>query len=107
MRWFRYKYPKAILYAIPNGGKRNLREAVRLKASGVLKGVPDLCLAKAASGYHGLYIEMKHGKNKPTDEQDKVIATLKGEGYAVAVCYSLDGFIELVEGYLNGKYQAG
>jgi len=33
-----------ILYAVPNGGKRNFRVARKLKAEGVMAGVADLCL---------------------------------------------------------------
>jgi hypothetical protein len=33
-----------LLYAVPNGGDRNLYVARKLKAEGVLAGVADLCL---------------------------------------------------------------
>lgn len=46
VKWFRLQYPEYtnLLFAIPNGGKRNAREAARLKAEGVTPGVPDLFL---------------------------------------------------------------
>jgi hypothetical protein len=31
-------------FAVPNGGTRNIIEATRLKASGVVRGAPDLCV---------------------------------------------------------------
>ena len=40
----------ALLYAVPNGGYRNAREAARFKAEGVRSGVPDLCLAVSNGG---------------------------------------------------------
>ena len=54
------KYPElALLYAIPNGGNRNIVTATKLKAEGVKAGVPDLCLPVPRGGYHGMYLEMK------------------------------------------------
>jgi len=74
-QWVSYqlkRYPELeLLYHIPNGGHRYATTAKRLKAEGVKAGVPDLCLPVARGGYYGLYIEMKAGKNKPTDYQGK------------------------------------
>jgi hypothetical protein len=61
-----------LLYAVPNGGDRNLRVARKLKAEGVLAGVADLCLPAARRGYHGLYIEMKSEEGTATEEQKRV-----------------------------------
>lgn len=63
MAWTRLqqcKYPELeALFAIPNGGHRHLVVASKLKAEGVKKGVPDLCLPVARKGFNALYIEMK------------------------------------------------
>src|SRR5262245_66070578 len=48
-----------LLYAVPNGGDRNLRVAQKLKAEGGLAGGADLCLTAARRCYQGLYSEMK------------------------------------------------
>src|SRR5699024_10256580 len=47
------------LHAVPNGGARNIVVARKLKAEGVQRGVPDLCLPVPRGPYHGLYIELK------------------------------------------------
>ncbi len=75
-----------MLYHIPNGGKRDKLEAARLKLEGVKAGVPDLCLPVARGGYHGLYIELKAGRNTATPLQRQWITALEREGYAAAVC---------------------
>ena len=62
-------YIDQALIAIPNGGKRNPREAGRLKAQGVKAGVSDLLLPFSSQGAHGLWIEMKAGRNKLTPNQ--------------------------------------
>ena len=61
------------LFAVPNGGLRSKTEAARLKAAGVKAGVPDIMLAVARCGFHGLFIEMKVGKNKTSAAQDEWI----------------------------------
>lgn len=54
------KYPPfALMFAIPNGGKRNAKTAVDLKYEGVKSGVSDIFLPCACGGYHGLFVEMK------------------------------------------------
>ena len=97
--WFmRGKYPELdLLYHIPNGGSRNL------KRQGVRAGVPDLCLPVARGRYHGLYIEMKYGKNKTSDEQNKWLDALSKQGYAVAVCYGWESAQKVITNYLNIK----
>jgi hypothetical protein len=101
VNWFRFQYPKHLIYAIPNGGHRNIVVATKLKEEGVLSGVPDLFVAVAKNGYHGLYIEMKAGKNKPTDNQLTVMGKLQNEGYKCDVCYSVDEFMKVVKEYMK------
>ncbi|MCI0420954.1 MAG: hypothetical protein L0312_17270, partial [Acidobacteria bacterium] len=58
-----------LLYAVPNGGYRNLYVARKLKSEGVMAGVADLCLPAPRRGYHGLYLEMKSEMGVTTKEQ--------------------------------------
>ncbi len=103
MRWFRLAHPRLLLYAVPNGGQRNAIVAAKLKAEGVLAGVPDLFLAVPSGTAHGLYIEMKNGKKGVVSESQRtVMAALKAQGYATAVCRSFDEFRTTVDEYLNG-----
>ena len=98
----RQLYPDVLIFAIPNGGQRSITEAVRLKAEGVLAGVPDLFLAKAGAGSHGLFIEMKRVKGgKISAKQQSVMEVLKHEGYAVLVAYGCDDAWPYVEQYLK------
>lgn len=88
------------LYHTPNGGKRDRVTAARLKAAGVKKGVPDICLPVPLGGYHGLYIEMKVGYNKPTNDQEDWLDALSGFGYRTAVCYGFDEAVEELKKYI-------
>jgi hypothetical protein len=49
--------PDCDFYAVPNGGHRHIRVAVRLKAEGVKRGIPDLHIMMP--GGRLVYLEMK------------------------------------------------
>ena len=96
------KYPELnLLYHVPNGGSRHKAEAGRLRAEGVKAGVPDLCLPVARGQYHGLYIEMKVGKNTTSDSQEWWIEHLRKQGYKVAICYGWKEAAAEVTEYLS------
>lgn len=98
------KYPELkLLHHVPNGGKRDARTAVNLKKEGVKAGVPDIVLPVARNGFHGLYIELKVGRNKTSLKQDEWIKNLKEQGYFVEVCYGWNSAREVIEKYLGGN----
>lgn len=98
----RQKFPELeMLFHVPNGGKREKREAVALKKEGVKAGVPDLVFPVAKGGYFGLYIELKVGKNKPTENQLKWIEQLRIQNYFVVVCYGWREAADTIENYLG------
>lgn len=97
-------YANIPLFAIPNGGSRDKREAARMTAQGVKRGVPDLMIPRAAGKYHGLFIEMKREKGSTTsDEQKEWIALLSREGYLARVCKGFDAARETIEAYFAGR----
>ena len=68
------------MYHVPNGGKRDAATAVALKRQGVKAGVPDIMLPAARAGYHGLYIELKAGKNTTTKKTERVVRVSTAAG---------------------------
>ena len=101
VNWFRLQYPNHVLFACPNGGFRNAREAGILKAEGVMPGVADLFLMYAAHGYHGLFIEMKTETGKLSDYQMKFREKCRGLRYDYIICRSFADFIKIVNIYLG------
>lgn len=105
INWCEYNSPRhpelKLIYHVPNGGSRNQLEAVNLKRQGVKAGVPDLNLPVALNGFHGLYIEMKFGKNKTTEKQNWWLEQLEKQGYKTAVCYGADEAIDTIKEYLD------
>lgn len=103
----RHRYPELkLLHHIPNGGKRDKATAIALKRRGVKAGVPDLSLPVARNGYHGLYIELKVGKNKQTEKQKEWQQALQEQGYMCLVCYGWQEAAQLLANYLEGALNA-
>jgi hypothetical protein len=106
----RATYPELrMLFAIPNGGKRNPVTAAVLKAEGVLAGVPDLCLPVKRGPYGGLWIELKRPREGGkvggvlTESQRAYQGDLMAFGQCVGTCW---GWLEaktLIEAYLRGE----
>lgn len=90
------------LHHIPNGGKRNPTEAARLKMQGVKAGVSDLFLPAAVGGYHGFYLEMKYGENKPTERQLEFMQDMNAQGYCCRVAYGAEQAVLYLQQYLAG-----
>jgi len=101
IQWFRMQYPKLIMFAIPNGGQRNIVTAMKLQAEGVLAGVADLFLMQPIGKYHGLFIEMKSAKGKVSDQQAYFIEQANLLGYKAIVCYGFDQAAAEIMKYLR------
>lgn len=92
-----------LLHAIPNGGKRNVVVAAKLKREGVKRGAPDLCLPVARSHWHGLYIEVKTERGRLSPEQRQWQADLTEQGYFAVVVRSVDAAIGLLTDHLRAR----
>jgi hypothetical protein len=90
VRWFRQTFPAVRILAIPNGSQRSRTTGARLKAEGVVAGVPDL-LVPAWS----LWIEMKRADGGTTSAVQKDWHRyLESIGHTVLVCA---GFLQAKE----------
>jgi len=89
------------MFAIPNGGLRSKATAANLRREGVKAGVADIFVPIPSYGYHGLFIEMKFGKNKLTPEQREFFDYATQQGYCYKVAYSAEVAIEVIDEYLG------
>ncbi len=89
------------MFHVPNGGYRHRTTAVKMKIIGQKPGVPDIFLPVPRGGIHGLFIELKNGKNRTTEAQDDYLYFLEEQGYAAYVCYGVDEAVETIEEYLR------
>jgi len=88
-----------LLFHVPNGGKRNFREACRFKAQGVRAGVCDLILLIPRGRYPAMLLELKVGKNKPTAEQRSFMAICAEAGYYVDVSWDWNNATDILKRY--------
>jgi len=93
----------ALLFAIPNGGKRNIRVAQKLKAEGVIAGVSDYMLPVARQGFHGLFLELKRIGGRATKEQKDWATDVSRQGYMAIFCEGADAAKVAVMDYLGVK----
>ncbi len=70
-------------------------------------GYPDINLPVANKDYIGLFIEMKHGTNKPTTEQKIWLDGLKRLGHFTCICYSFEEAKDVILAYLANKKDDG
>jgi hypothetical protein len=87
---------RAIVFAVPNGGRRDKREAARLKWQGVLPGVPDLLTILDGRVYG---VELKAPKGRLSDEQ-KAIADRFQDNECPWTCARS---LEEVEGFFRAQ----
>jgi len=99
----KFPFLDKLLFAVPNGGQRSKSQGGKLKAEGVKRGVSDIILLHPQGNYGFLCIEMKHGKNKPDDEQRDFAIRVKMNGNGCYyVCYSSQEAMKCLQWYLNG-----
>jgi hypothetical protein len=78
-QWFHNNYPhlRKTLWAIPNGGSRNKYEAMKLKATGTVKGVHDLHFLHNSIFYT---FELKVNENILSDDQIAFYLAIEKQG---------------------------
>lgn len=89
------------LLAIPNGGRRNPREAARLKAEGVKPGVSDLLLPLRRGGHGSLWLELKAPGKRPSAEQLAWLQRMRLAGYVAEWADSWTRAAAIIAGYLG------
>lgn len=75
--------------------------AVKMRAEGLKRGVPDLVLPIPRHPYHGLFLEMKSPGKYPTSEQRWWRDALSARGYCWQCCWSGNDAIQVVTSYLG------
>lgn len=83
-----------LVFAVPNGGGRNIIEASRLKKEGVLAGVSDLIIVMQNKI---VFVELKAKGNKQQESQVKFQKDVEKLGHEYLLWYDLkdaDNFIK-------------
>ena len=101
-QWFRL-HPALKRHAvyIPNDGKRSPQLGAVYKKMGLRPGTSDIFIAVPRGQYHGLWIELKFGKNKPTPAQLQFLEDMRENNYKCEVIWGADAAIQFIEDYLK------
>jgi len=92
VQWFRRQYPKVRIFSVPNGGARHPAVAAKLKATGTMPGIPDLCVPE-----WNVWVEMKRAKGGVLSAYQKDwIVYLESIGHTVIVGHGFDDAKEKV-----------
>lgn len=117
VNYLKLKYPKAWYCASLGGIRTSFKQAVKAKATGYVKGFPDLQICvpmergidgeggtRRGGVYHGLFLEIKKDKKSyPTKEQKEWIAYLNEQGYCARVTKGIDESMQTIDDYFNKK----
>jgi hypothetical protein len=99
--WFSNTYclknhnPRGLIFSIPNGSSRDIREAVKLKATGLTKGASDLIVI--APNGKLMFIELKTDKGVQSEYQKEFEKRVTALGYEYHLIRSLEDFKMLIE----------
>lgn len=99
--WFNntFKELRGLLYHVPNGEKRDIITAAKLKAMGVVAGVPDMQFHFKTNTY---FFEFKKpNSGKASEEQKKIHKSLEAQGFCVWLIESKDEFKEIILDIVN------
>jgi len=101
VKYLQLQYPK-VLYCASLGGQyqRYPSQRNKAKATGYVKGFPDLGIYEPVGRYAGLFIEIKE-KGYPTKDQKVWIERLNKRGYYACIGKGLDSTIKIIDDYLS------
>lgn len=99
--WFWNKYPelRGMLFHVPNGGTRDIREAKKMKQIGVTPGVSDLILLFNGTAY---CFELKTEKGVQSTIQKEWAKKVSSQGINYYLIRSKDEFEVLVTKLIDG-----
>lgn len=102
-KWLDEKYPDRLYYAVPNGAKMTKAQAALFKFTGRKSGVLDIVIPEPTGIYHGLYLELKHGRNNLSKEQKQWKTNLEARLYCCRVSWDLQTSAKIIVKYFRGE----
>ena len=99
------QYPLAKFCASLGGIRTSFTQAVKAKASGYVKGFPDLQVCYPTSKSSGLFLEIKKDKKSYASiHQKEWVQYLNEVGYTASVCKGFDECKEAIDNYMYKEY---
>lgn len=79
---------------VPNGGRRDFKEAISLQRQGVIAGCPDILIFNAKGG--PVALELKVKKGVISEHQKSFMIALENVGWRCFVCYNFKSVEQLL-----------
>lgn len=93
-----------LMFHIPNEGKRSAITGARLITIGMVRGVFDYFWGFHYSTFHGVFIEIKTQKGRPTEEQLEFKRKWEKFDYECLICYGWKNAAAFMVNRLKHKY---
>ena len=104
IKYINLRYPKIRYCASLGGIRTSMKQAIKAKATGYVKGFPDVQILVPRGGFFGLFIELKlNKKSYPTKEQKAWIDDLNTAGYMAVVCKGYEEACNVLDSYMRKK----
>lgn len=99
--WFHNEFPqyRGLLFAVPNGRKRDVIDAKILKMTGLFPGVSDLIFLFNKKAY---LIETKTEKGEQSDNQIDWQKLVESQGFEYFIYRDLETFQSIILNIING-----
>tara|TARA_R110002020_G_scaffold147433_1_gene322782 strand:+ start:1156 stop:1590 length:435 start_codon:yes stop_codon:yes gene_type:complete len=108
VKYLQLQYPLAKFCASLGGIRTSYTQAVKAKASGYIKGFPDLQICYPTRKSCGLFLEIKKDrKSYASKSQHEWIEYLNEVGYTAKVCKGFDECKEVIDDYMDKQYDGG
>jgi hypothetical protein len=108
VKYLQLQYPLAKFCASLGGIRTSYTQAVKAKASGYIKGFPDLQICYPTRESCGLFLEIKKDrKSYASKSQQEWIEYLNKAGYTAKVCKGFDECKECIDDYMKMEYERG
>tara|TARA_R110002020_G_scaffold339687_1_gene554746 strand:- start:7 stop:384 length:378 start_codon:yes stop_codon:yes gene_type:complete len=107
VKYLQWQHPH-IKYCASLGGQYQRYQSQRnkAKATGYVKGFPDLQITEARGGYFGMFIEIKE-KGYATKEQTLWLKALRNRGYYAECLKGFDNIKKEIDLYLSAPLTVG
>ena len=97
--YYLYTYRnKAMFWHTPNEGRRTPFERFKVKYLGMIAGVSDIIMVKNGDV---LFLELKVGKNKPTENQKTFLKNTKAFGFTSEVAWTFEEGKKIIDEFMG------
>lgn len=102
MDWIRTRKDiEPFVFHIGNERKTSVSQGRILKRMGVRAGASDLFIGIPKNNYHGMFLELKAGNNKPTEAQLNFMEDFSSQGYYCGWCRGFEEAQKMILQYLG------